>query len=330
MITLMKSARIAVITVLLLMGLHAQPILAQVTETTGPYNLLILTRIVGSDCYPSGTIHFVVDFTNVGTNISSFVESIDTTVLTLPWKTYVATGLPVVFYPGQNFAVVFNVTIPEDQKPGNVSFVLTSNWRYWTGTAWSTGRAITYESWFIVLPNPYVLRDQVASLQSNISSLVITITLQNATITLQKATITLQNATIEASKQTIASLQSNVSSLTQIVASQNTTITSLNISLTAAEQTINSLRGQVSGLTATVASQNQTINTQNSQISQLQTTVTSQTNTIGSLQGQVSSLQADLNTTRMEMYVLIITTVFFLATTAFFAKRKPKVAEAGR
>ena len=316
MITLMKSARIAVITVLLLMGLHAQPILAQVTETTGPYNLLILTRIVGSDCYPSGTIHFVVDFTNAGTNISSFVESIDTTVLTLPWKTYVATGLPVVFYPGQHFAVVFNVTIPEDQKPGNVSFVLTSNWRYWTGTAWSTGRAITYESWFIVLPNPYVLRDQVASLQSNISSLVIT--------------ITSQNATIEASKQTIASLQSNVSSLTQIVASQNTTITSLNISLTAAEQTINSLRGQVSGLTATVASQNQTINTQNSQISQLQTTVTSQTNTIGSLQGQVSSLQADLNTTRMEMYVLIITTVFFLATTAFFAKRKPKVAEAGR
>lgn len=123
----------------------------------------------------------------------------------------------------------------------------------------------------------------------------------------------------------VASLLADVSSLTQTVTSQNQTIASLNANLTASKEAIASLQGQISDLTATVATQNQTIISQNTQIAGLQTTIGSQSGTITSLQGQVSSLETDLNTTRTMMYVLAATTVVLLATTVYFARRKPKL-----
>jgi|GEM_PF-3970459 uncharacterized coiled-coil protein SlyX len=107
------------------------------------------------------------------------------------------------------------------------------------------------------------------------------------------------------------SLLANVSSLTEMIASQNRTIASLNESLEASSRMIASLQERVSSLTATLEAANRTIATQNTQISQLQ--------------GSVSSLQTELNTTRTLMYVLAGTTVVFLVTTAYFARRKPKL-----
>jgi hypothetical protein len=247
---------------LLLAGLSTQPVLA---EVEGPYILWWDLYIRGSDRYPGGTVNFTVTFVDTATATTSYEVSIDTVALTLPWETFVAPEPPIRLHPGEGFTTDFAIKIPEAQPQGNMTFILTVNWRYWDGSTWAAGNAIVGKFFMTIIPNPYALQKQVASLQSNMSSLT-------------------------------------------------RTISSLNASLAASGQTINTLLGQVSSLTSVIAAQNQTINSQNTQISSQRDTIT--------------SLQTELNTTRTMMYVLIVTTVVFLATTAYFAMRKPRPPEA--
>ena len=107
-------------------------------------------------------------FVDAGLNTTSYILSIDTISWTTPWDTYVETKTPVMLYPGDGFYSIFEVKIPDNQPTGNITLILSAMWRYrptWERT-WYAGNAILYKTYFIILPNPYILQEQVNSLNT--------------------------------------------------------------------------------------------------------------------------------------------------------------------
>ena len=228
-------------------------------ETAGPYIQWWAAAFDGSDRYPGGTIVFEVFIVN--SRPVDLPNSIDVISLVTPWKTYVDPNLPVSIGQGEGYRSTFEIEIPTDQTAGNVDMTFTFSSRYWDGFGWSSFPDVFFPLNVKILPNPFVLQNQIISNEEEISSLQLSLTdsresiasLENQLVT---AEVAAQSLTIQLddSSERVASLEGRVGTLEEELTTVKTSRDSLQTDLAIVKSDLRDLRTGLENTRAELAS----------------------------------------------------------------------------
>jgi hypothetical protein len=184
-------------------------------EKHEPPSLWWDATVRGSERYPGGTVYLESLFIDAGLNTSSYILSIDTISWTTPWETYVETKTPVFLYPGDGFYSIIEVKIPDTQPTGNTSLMLRVDWRYrptWE-RPWYAGNAILNKTILVILPNPYILQEQINSLNITYEKLMAGYKSLNSSFNSLERSYNSLNASYNKLKTDYDSLQKSYNSL---------------------------------------------------------------------------------------------------------------------
>ena len=219
----------------------------------------------------------------------------------------------------------FNVQIPSDVSPGLIYSHTYCTWKvyrilWWEDRSRDNSFRVTY------LKNKAYEELQVAysNLWDDYNTLLANYNALNSSYYGLKSSYETLNSTYYDLLDTYDELQSDYNSLQEsyntLDADHNTLQSTYNSLLT----NYTNLQGDYDSVCSDYDTLEADYNSMESSYNNLETSYNSLNSTCNELESKHDTLTADLGTTRNLSYILIITTIVFIATTVFFAIRKPR------